>query len=102
MLALRAAEKLSIQGKSTTFAPKPAATSLVLSIEPVSTMTTSSNRSAADLRQSGRLSSSFLTIMHRENRGLPRSDVLVTMSVGATLAASTLNPFTAGTEGGAG
>ncbi len=39
------------------------------SVEPVSTTTISSTRSAAESRQAGRLSSSFLTIMHSETRG---------------------------------
>jgi len=68
-LSLRAAAKLSTQGKSKTRAPKPAASSLVLSVEPVSTTIISSTRSRAEPRQAGRFASSFLTITHKDTPG---------------------------------
>ena len=67
-LSLRAAAKLSTQGKSKTRAPKPG-NLRVRSVEPVSTTMTSSTRSAAEPRQAGRLSSSFRTIMHSDTCG---------------------------------
>ena len=54
-------------------APKSAAMALVRSVEPVSTTTTSSHRSAAEARQVARLASSFFTIMHSET-GAGRHD----------------------------
>jgi hypothetical protein len=66
--SLRASAKLSYQGKSKTLAPKEAATSLVRSVDPVSTTIISSTRSAVEARQSGRLASSSLTIMHNDTR----------------------------------
>ena len=67
-----------------TRAPKRAATSLVRSVEPVSTTTMSSTRSAAEPRQFGRFASSFLTIRHRETRGRwPLADGATGHSVGA-------------------
>ena len=55
-------------GKSKTRAPNERATSTVRSDDPVSTTTTSSNRSAAEARQAGRLSSSSRTIKFRLTR----------------------------------
>ena len=46
-----------------------AATAAVASVEPVSTTTISSTRSATDPRHAARWASSFLTIMHKETRG---------------------------------
>jgi hypothetical protein len=68
-LSLRAAAKLSIQGKSNTPVPSPAASSRVRSVEPVSTTIISANRQDKGPRQAGTLRSSFLTIMQSETGG---------------------------------
>ncbi len=80
---MRAAAKSSTQGKSNTFAPKRAAISLVRSVEPVSTTTISSTRSAAEARQAGRFSSSFFTIMHSDTRGRRRGRATTGAACGA-------------------
>src|SRR5579875_2545175 len=75
--SLRAAAKLSHQGKSKTRAPYCPAISLVLSVEPVSTTTISSTRSRTEARHRPSAAASFLTIIVSERRA-----VMVRGSVG--------------------
>ena len=87
--ALRAAAKLLTHGNSTIFAPNSRAMSRVRSVEPVSAMTISSNRSLALRRQSGRFFSSFLTIMLKVLRGRTRMTAdseLARFNIGASAA----------------
>ena len=65
--SLRASEKSSCHGKSYTLSVKRSATSLVASVEPVSTMMISSIASRTLSRHTGRLFSSFLTIMQSDS-----------------------------------
>jgi hypothetical protein len=77
MDSLRAAEKLSGQGRSKMRAPCCWAISLVESPEPVSTTMISSTRSRTEARQRPSVAASFLTIIVIETRA-----VMVKYSVG--------------------